>query len=47
MKQDLWNHTVEVLNYLKDNDITPKWIQVGNETRNGFLWSVKSNELSC
>ena len=45
MKQDLWNHTVEVLNYLKDNDITPKWIQVGNETRNGFLWSVKSNEL--
>jgi arabinogalactan endo-1,4-beta-galactosidase len=30
---------------LKDNDIEPKWIQVGNETRNGFLWSVKSNEL--
>ena len=45
MKDDLWNHTVDVLNYLKDNDITPKWIQVGNETRNGFLWSVKSNEL--
>ena len=45
MKQDLWDHTVDVLNYLKDNDITPKWIQVGNETRNGFLWSVKSNEL--
>ena len=45
MKQDLWNHTVEVLNYLKDNGITPKWIQVGNETRNGFLWSVESNEL--
>ena len=44
MKQDLWNHTVEVLNYLKDNNITPKWIQVGNETRNGFLWSVESNE---
>ena len=44
MKQDLWNHTVEVLNYLKDNNVTPKWIQVGNETRNGFLWSVESNE---
>ena len=44
MKQDLWNHTVEVLEYLKNNDITPKWIQVGNETRNGFLWSVESNE---
>jgi arabinogalactan endo-1,4-beta-galactosidase len=45
MKEDLRNHTVEVLTYLKDNGITPKWIQVGNETRNGFLWSVKSNEL--
>ena len=44
MKDDLRNHTVEVLKYLKDNGITPKWIQVGNETRNGFLWSVKSNE---
>ena len=45
MKQDLAAHTVEVLQYLKDNGITPKWIQVGNETRNGFLWSVKSNEM--
>ena len=45
MKQDLWNHTVDVLQMLKDNDIEPKWIQVGNETRNGFLWSVKSNEF--
>lgn len=45
MKKDLAAHTVEVLQYLKDNYITPKWIQVGNETRNGFLWSVKSNEM--
>jgi len=44
MKRDLAGHTVEVLQYLKDNGIEPKWIQVGNETRNGFLWSVKSNE---
>ena len=44
MKEDLYNHTVEVLKYLKDNGIEPKWIQVGNETRNGFLWSVKSDE---
>ena len=44
MKEDLRAHTVEVLQMLKDNDIEPKWIQVGNETRNGFLWSVKSNE---
>lgn len=44
MKQDLANHTIEVLQFLKDNGIEPKWIQVGNETRFGFLWSVKSNE---
>lgn len=44
MKEDLRAHTVEVLQMLKDNDIEPKWIQVGNETRNGLLWSVKSNE---
>lgn len=44
MKQDLANHTVEVLQYLKDNGIEPQWIQVGNETRFGLLWSVKSNE---
>lgn len=45
MKEDLAAHTVEVLQYLKDNGVEPKWIQVGNETRNGFLWSVKSNEF--
>ena len=45
MKEDLKAHTVEVLTYLKDNGIEPKWIQVGNETRNGFLWSVESNEF--
>ena len=44
MKQDLADHTIEVLEYLKENDIEPKWIQVGNETRFGLLWSVKSNE---
>ena len=44
MKEDLAAHTVAVLSYLKENGIEPKWIQVGNETRNGFLWSVKSNE---
>ena len=45
MKEDLAAHTIEVLTYLKNNGIEPKWIQVGNETRNGFLWSVKSNKF--
>ena len=45
MKQDLANHTIDVLTCLKDAGIEPKWIQVGNETRNGFLWSVESNQF--
>ena len=44
MKKDLANHTKEVLQLLKNNGITPKWVQVGNETTNGMLWSVKTNE---
>ena len=44
MKKDLAYHTKEVLQLLKDNGITPKWVQVGNETTNGMLWSVKTNE---
>ena len=44
MKNDLANHTREVLQFMKDNGITPKWVQVGNETTNGMLWSVKTNE---
>ena len=44
MKKDLANHTKEVLQCLKNNGITPKWVQVGNETTNGMLWSEKTNE---
>ena len=44
MKQDLRNHTVEVLSLLKENGIAPRWVQVGNETSNGMLWSVKTDE---
>ncbi len=31
-------HTTEVLQALKDANIAPAWIQIGNETRNGMLW---------
>ena len=40
MKTDVANHTAEVLQLLKDNQIIPKWVQVGNETSNGFLWDM-------
>jgi len=41
MRRDLHDHTVDVLHFLKINGITPRWVQVGNETSNGMLWSVK------
>ena len=40
MKQDVRQHTVEVLTLLKDNGIEPRWVQVGNETANGLLWPM-------
>jgi arabinogalactan endo-1,4-beta-galactosidase len=38
LKTDVYNHTADVLNTLKDNGITPEWVQVGNETNDGMLW---------
>jgi arabinogalactan endo-1,4-beta-galactosidase len=38
LKTSLVNHTVDVLNELKNNGITPEWVQVGNETNDGMLW---------
>lgn len=38
LKTSLANHTTAVLTELKNNSITPEWVQVGNETNNGMLW---------
>lgn len=40
MKKALAGHTVETLQLLKDNGIVVKWVQVGNETRDGMLWPL-------
>lgn len=40
MKTAVSDHTVEVLTALKENGIEPEWVQVGNETSNGFLWEM-------
>ncbi len=32
------SHTKEILEALKAENITPEWVQVGNETSNGMLW---------
>ena len=34
------NHTTDILNALSAKGITPKWIQIGNETNDGMLWST-------
>ena len=33
-------HTKDVLAAIKDAGVTPLWVQIGNETRNGMLWDV-------
>ncbi len=40
MKTALYNYTKGVMDTLKMNDITPEWVQVGNETNNGMLWEI-------
>ena len=34
------DHTTDVLEAIKDKGVTPAWIQIGNETRNGMLWPL-------
>lgn len=40
MRQALAEHTRSTLQLLKTNGINVRWVQVGNETTNGFLWPV-------
>ena len=46
LKTAVGNHTREVLNLLKSNNITPEWVQVGNETGNGMLWETGKASVS-
>ena len=34
------NHTIDVLTALNTKSITPKWVQIGNETNDGMLWDT-------
>ena len=40
LKDSVYNYTLFVLNYLKDKNLVPEMVQVGNETNNGMLWPV-------
>ena len=39
------NHTTEILTALDAKGITPKWVQVGNETNDGMLWTTGKASL--
>ena len=39
LKSEVANHTRDVLQTLKDEGIEPHWVQVGNETNNGMMWT--------
>ena len=38
LKQAVYDHTTDVLTALKNNNIAPEWVQVGNKTNDGMLW---------
>ena len=38
LRQDVYNHTFQVLKALADAGVTPEWVQVGNEISGGMLW---------
>ncbi len=40
MKTAVANHTKDVLQALKNENIEPKWVQVGNETNQGMVWDT-------
>ena len=44
MLQDVRDHTVDVLQCLKDHGVTPKWAKIGNETANGILWNGRDRK---
>ncbi|WP_437922154.1 glycoside hydrolase family 53 protein [Sphingobacterium sp. LRF_L2] len=46
LKNAVAQHSREILQLLKDNGITPEWVQVGNETGNGMLWEEGKASVS-
>lgn len=42
LKDKVTEHTMDVLSALKASGVTPRWVQIGNETDNGFLWDTGS-----
>ncbi len=46
MMNTMYSYTLDIMNTLKSNGITPEWVQVGNETNNGMLWDYGKASLN-
>lgn len=46
MLTDVADYTKDVLNLLKQNGILVNWVQIGNDTSNGMLWSVEKDDAT-
>ena len=44
MKNAVAEHVSTMLNKLKAYNVTPEWVQIGNETRTGMLWPLGSTK---
>ena len=44
MREAVREHTLQVLNTLKEAGVKPEWVQIGNETPNGMLWPMAKVE---
>jgi len=40
LKNAVSEHTIDILSALKNESLTPEWVQIGNETDNGLLWDT-------
>ncbi len=40
LSKNVYDHTYDVLSAIKAAGVTPKWVQVGNETKRGMLYPV-------
>lgn len=44
LKEDVYEHTSEVVRACVDKGVTPEWVQIGNEIRSGMLWPEGSTK---
>ncbi|GAA4279658.1 glycoside hydrolase family 53 protein [Gaetbulibacter aestuarii] len=44
LKNDVYDHTFDVLSALKTAGVTPEWVQIGNEIPGGMLWPDGSTD---